>query len=150
MDRPTKIQNYMKIAETIAERSHDAETKVGAVLVKNDSGAIVSTGFNGFVRGAPDDTLPTTRPDKYEYIVHAEQNLICNSAKEGISMNDCSLICTLSPCKLCMRMLLNCGITKVVAKELYKDFAEIQAMKDIKVEVNKEDDGYWHIKYIMD
>jgi len=145
--RPTKVQNYMDIAETIAKRSHDAETKVGAILIKNDSGAIIATGFNGFVRNAPDSILPKTRPDKYEYIIHAEQNLICNSAKEGISMNGCSLVCTLSPCKLCMRMLLNCGITKVIAKDLYKDFNEILQMRDIGVEVSQESDGFWHITY---
>lgn len=148
--RPSKNQNYMDIAETIAERSHDAETKVGAVLVNNTSGAIVATGYNGFVRGAPDDILPNTRPDKYEYIVHAEQNLICNSAKHGISMNNCSLVCTLSPCKLCMRMLLNCGITKVIAKDLYKDFNDILQMQDIKVEVEKKEDGFYHISYKVD
>lgn len=148
--RPTKNQNYMDIASTIALRSHDAETKVGAVLVNNASGAIIATGFNGFVRGADDAILPNTRPDKYEYIVHAEQNLICNSAKHGISMNNCSLVCTLSPCKLCMRMLLNCGITKVIAKDLYKDFNEILKMQDIKVEATQEADGFWHITYKVD
>lgn len=148
--RPTKNQNYMDIATTIAERSHDAETKVGAVLVNNISGAIVATGYNGFVRGANDSVLPNTRPDKYEYILHAEQNLIANSARHGISMDNCSLVCTLSPCKLCMRMLLNCGITKVIAKELYKDFNEILKMQDIKVEAKKEEDGFWHIAYKVD
>lgn len=148
--RPTKIQNYMELAETIAKRSHDAETKVGAILVNNSSGAIVATGFNGFVRGANDNVLPNTRPEKYEYIVHAEQNLICNCAHEGISMNNCSLICTLSPCKLCMRMLLNCGITKVISKNLYKDFDEIKEMRDIQVEVNQEEDGFYHITYKVD
>lgn len=144
--RPSKIQNYMDIARTIAERSHDAETKVGAVLVNNDSGAIVATGYNGFVRGADDEKLPNTRPDKYEYILHAEQNLIANSARHGISMDNCSLVCTLSPCKLCMRMLLNCGITKVIAKDLYKDFNEILKMNDVRVHVTQED-GFYHITY---
>ena len=148
--RPTKNQNYMDIATVIAQRSHDAETKVGAVLVNNSSGAIIATGFNGFVRGADDAILPNTRPDKYEYIVHAEQNLICNSAKHGISMNNCSLVCTMSPSKLCMRMLLNCGITKVIAKDLYKDFDEILKMQDIKVECKKEEDGFYHIEYKVD
>lgn len=148
--RPSKNQNYMDIAATIAKRSHDTQTQVGAVLVNNSSGAIVATGYNGFVRGAPDDILPTTRPDKYEYIVHAEQNLICNSAKHGISMNNCSLVCTLSPCKLCMRMLLNCGITKVVTRELYKDFNDILKMQDVKVEVKQEEDGFYHITYKVD
>lgn len=137
----------MDLAETIAKRSHDAETKVGAVLVNNVSGAIIATGFNGFVRGADDANLPTKRPEKYEYIVHAEQNLICNAAKHGISMDNCSLVCTLSPCKLCMRMLLNCGITKVIAKELYRDFKDILLMKDINVEATQEADGFWHLTY---
>ena len=148
--RPSKNQNYMNIATEIAKRSHDAETQVGAILVNNSSGAIIATGYNGFVRGADDAALPNTRPDKYEYIVHAEQNLICNSAKHGISMNNCSLVCTLSPCKLCMRMLLNCGITKVIAKDLYKDFNEILKMQDVKVEANQEADGFWHITYKVD
>jgi dCMP deaminase len=138
----------MDIATAIAQRSHDAETKVGAVLINNASGAIIATGYNGFVRGADDAILPNTRPAKYEYIVHAEQNLICNSAKHGISMNDCSLVCTLSPCKLCMRMLLNCGITKVIARELYKDFNDILQMADVKVEATQDlTDGFWHITY---
>ena len=137
----------MDIAEVIAQRSHDAETKVGAVLISNQSGAIMATGYNGFVRGAHDGMLPNTRPDKYEYILHAEDNLIANAARHGISMKDCSLVCTMSPCKHCMRMLVNCGITKVIAKELYKDFQEILAMKDIQVQVTQEEDGFHHITY---
>lgn len=149
MARPSKLHNFMDTAKVIAQRSHDAETKVGAVLINNESNAIIATGFNGFVRGAPDDILPNTRPDKYEYILHAEQNLISNCARHGISMNNSTLICTLSPCKLCMRMLLNSGIKKVVANDLYKDFNEILQMQDIKVEV-QEEDGLFHITYKVD
>jgi dCMP deaminase len=137
----------MDIAEIVAQRSHDSETKVGAVLVNNKSGAILATGYNGFVRGVNDAVLPSKRPEKYEYILHAEQNLISNCARHGISMEDCSLFCTLSPCKLCMRMLVNSGITKVIAKTLYKDFNEILNMKDIKVEINQDSNGFYHINY---
>jgi dCMP deaminase len=145
--RPSKIENYMDMAEVIAKRSHDTETQVGAILVNRASNAIIATGFNGFVRNAPDDILPTTRPDKYEYVIHAEQNLIGNCAKHGISMENCMLVCTLSPCKLCMRLLFNCGITEVVVKSLYKDFNDILTMKDIKVEVSQDFHGFHRIKY---
>jgi dCMP deaminase len=137
----------MDMAKVISERSHDSETKVGAVLVNDSSGAIIATGYNGFVRGADDSILPTTRPDKYEYILHAEQNLICNAARHGISMANCSLVCTMSPCKTCMRQLVNCGITKVVVKSIYKDFNEILEMKDVKVEVRADEEGFYHITY---
>lgn len=148
--RPSKNSNLMAAAEVIAARSHDAETKVGAILINNKSGAIIATGYNGFVRGANDLVLPNTRPDKYEYILHAEQNLITNAARHGISMQDCSLICTMSPCKLCMRLLVNSGITRVIAKELYRDFNDILAMKDIKVNVTQDEEGFHHIVYVVD
>lgn len=147
MFRPSKFQNYMDIAETVAERSHDAETKVGALLVCNTSGAIIATGYNGFIRGANDEILPNTRPDKYEYILHAEMNLLTNCARHGISMKDCYLISTLSPCKLCMRLMINSGITKVVAKQLYRDFPEITMMKDAVVSVSKTPEDFHEITY---
>jgi len=141
------MKNYMDIAEVVAKRSHDSETKVGAVLVNNKSGAIVATGFNGFVRGACDEKLPSSRPNKYEFILHAEQNLIANCARHGIAMEDCTLICTLSPCKACMRLMVNCGITKVVALQLYKDFQDILDMPDVKTNYQISDDNFYEITY---
>ena len=137
------------MAHIVSERSHDAETKVGAVLVNNSSGAILATGYNGFVRGANDQVLPNTRPAKYEFILHAEDNIIANCARHGISMENCKLVCTMSPCKHCMRMLVNCGITEVVCRELYKDFEDILKMPDVKVTVslNKDENGFYHITY---
>jgi dCMP deaminase len=139
----------MEVADVVSKRSHDAETKVGAVLVNDTSGAIIATGFNGFVRGASDTALPNTRPLKYEFILHAEQNLIANCARHGISMEGCTLICTLSPCKLCMRLMINCGITKVVARDLYRDFQEILDMPDVKTDIQKREDGFHEITYTV-
>jgi len=145
--RPSKVENYMDIAEVVAKRSHDSETKVGAVLVHNKSGAIIATGFNGFVRGANDEILPTTRPAKYEYIQHAEMNLIANCARHSVGTDDCTLICTLSPCKSCMRMLFACGVTHIISKSLYSDFDEILQMKDISVAVSLNEQGFYTIEY---
>lgn len=145
--RPTKLQNYMEIAETVAKRSHDAETKVGALLINNKSGAIIATGYNGFIKGANDAILPNTRPAKYEYILHAEMNLLTNCARHGISMDDCFLVCTLSPCKLCMRLMINSGIERVVVKDLYRDFEQILSMEDALVQVSKTPEGFHEIHY---
>lgn len=145
--RPSKLQNYMQIATTVAQRSHDAETKVGALLVNLNSGAIIATGYNGFIKGAPDDILPTTRPDKYEYILHAEMNLLTNCARHGISMDNCYLVSTLSPCKLCMRLMINSGVNLVVAKDLYRDFEDILKMKDVNVQWIKTSEGFYEIRY---
>jgi len=145
--RPSKYQTAMTIAEAVSGRSHDTETQVGCVLIKKDTGAIVATGYNGFIRQAPDDILANKGPDKYEYMIHAEQNMIFNCASQGIAMKDCILVCTLSPCLVCTRYLWQCGIREVICKELYKDSANICAMKDLDVAINNGPDGFYTITY---
>ena len=131
--RPTKLQSAMATAEIAALNSHDLETKVGAVLVKESSGAIIATGYNGFVRSAPDGDLPNTRPDKYPYMMHAEVNLIANCARHGIAMEGSFLVCTHTPCQSCMRQLYQAGITRVIAKNKYRDFEQLTQMQDLRV-----------------
>jgi dCMP deaminase len=140
----------MDIALVVAQRSHDAETKVGAVLVNDKSGSVIANSFNGYVRGTRDSELPNTRPLKYEFIIHAEQNLIVNCARLGIPIEGCSVVCTHSPCKLCMRLLVNGGITKVIARELYKDFQDILNMPDVKTSMTMREDGFYEITYQVD
>lgn len=145
--RQDKIENYMELATVVAKRSHDAETQVGAVLVKNDTGAIVATGFNGFVRGARDETLPNKRPDKYKFIMHSEENIISHCARHGISTNDTTIYVTLTPCERCTRMLFQCGITSVVAKEKYRDFESTSLLPDINVDHHIMENGLISITY---
>lgn len=137
----------MKQAEVVAERSHDAETKVGAILINNESGAVIAQGYNGFVRGADDTKLPRTRPDKYPYMVHAEQNLMANCARHGISMENTSLIITLSPCTVCMRLMWQAGITRVICRDLYRDVSKILEMEDLHVDISRTEEGYYVLEY---
>jgi deoxycytidylate deaminase len=58
-------------------RSHDAESKVGAILVNSEKKEI-ARGFNGFPSGISENGLDTTRPAKYKFIVHAEANAVSN------------------------------------------------------------------------
>lgn len=145
--RQSKKENYMDFAEVAAKRSHDAETQVGAILVKNDSGAIVATGFNGFVRGAADSVLPNTRPDKYQFMMHAEQNIISHCCRHGISTENTVLYCTMTPCQQCARMMWQCGIKAVYAKNQYKDFNETRNMKDLPVVWTITDEGFTYMEF---
>lgn len=149
MERPSKLSNYMEQAEVVAKRSHDAETIVGSILVSNKSGAVLATGFNGFVRGTNDKLLPRTRPDKHKFMVHSEENLVANCAKHGISMDDCTLICTHSPCIKCMRLIFQCGITRVIIKNKYRDFESLKLMEDIHIEESQTPEGYFELTYVV-
>ncbi len=126
-----KIAKYMRIAETVSELSHDDETKVGAILVSNKTGNLLMEGFNGFIRGADDGALPRTRPDKYQYMVHAEENLVASCTRHRVSLEDCIVFCTLSPCIKCCRLLWQAGITNVIIKEKYRDFETVRSSLDL-------------------
>ena len=131
-----KIANYMKQAEVIAENSPDMQKKVGSILIKKDGGEVIAQGYNGFIRKSRND-LPTLRPEKYEYIIHSEQNLLFNCCRNGISTKDCFLVCTLSPCITCLRSLYQSGITEIYFKEKYRDFDKQLNMLDLKINLTK-------------
>jgi dCMP deaminase len=143
--RPTKNDYWMNIAEAVSARSHDSETKVGAILVKNDTGMVVATGHNGFVRGAPDKFLPVVRPDKYKFMVHAEENLIAHCARNGIKIDNCKLIITLSPCQKCLRLMWQAGITEVICRDIYRDHTI--DLPDINITQELTDEGYHKLTY---
>jgi len=115
MNRPNWKQYFINIAEVVATRSHDAQTQVGAVIVDKQN-RIVSTGYNGFPPGSNDDNLPTKRPEKYPYMIHAEMNAIINSKQ---SLHGTTLYCTLMPCHECCKAIISAGITTVVYKDDY-------------------------------
>ena len=146
-----RVNWWLNVAKSIGVKSHDDETKVGAILVHNVSGAIIATGYNGFVRGAPDHMLPKSRPDKYEYMLHAEENMIFNCARHGISMDNCIVVVSTSPCVNCVRRLWQCGIKRVYSKTVYKDISNVRQMKDVMLSIKGVTDGqniqYYEIEY---
>lgn len=135
-----KVKCYMRMAEQVAMLSPDTETQVGAVMLSSEN-RIIASSLNGFLRGAPDDQLPTTRPDKYQFIQHAERNLIYNCAYEGIRTKDTTIICTLSPCLDCLRACFQAGVKTIIFKELYHAFDSVDFYKklpDVKVDISLE------------
>lgn len=137
-----KLNYYHERAIAAAKGSHDAETKVGAILISKSTGAVISEGYNGFIRGATDDKLPNTRPEKYNYTVHAETNLICNAVRNGVKTSDCVIYCTLSPCTKCLRMLWQAGIEEFYFKDKYRDFEQCTNMLDLEIALTEVESFY--------
>lgn len=129
----------MKMAHEVKEMSPDSETKVGAIML-SEEGRIIASSFNGFLRGAPDKKLPNTRPEKYEFIQHAERNMLYNCAYEGIRTKNTTIICTLSPCLECLRACFQSGVKTIIFDELYHRFSGIdfyENLPDVKVKATK-------------
>ena len=88
-------------------RSHDSQTKVGCVIVGSPN-IVVGVGYNGFCSGVKEDDLPTTRPGKYPFIVHAEANAVSNLVVRQIDHYKAYI--THLPCASCAKLLWQTGV----------------------------------------
>lgn len=139
---------FMSIARAVAQRSKDRSTKVGCVIVGPDH-EIRSTGYNGFVRGMPDDNDALhERPEKYFWTEHAERNALYAAVRVGTPLAGCTAYVDWLPCIDCARGLVQSGIVAVVVpkgihfddipaqwKETFKRAFDLFALKGIPVRV---------------
>lgn len=112
---------FMNIADQVATRSTCGRKHVGAVIVRDRT--ILSTGYNGSLRGAPhcDEAGHDIDHDHCVRTVHAEANAVAQSAKHGVRIDQAEIYVTASPCLTCFKLVANAGITKVYYKEFYRD-----------------------------
>ncbi len=135
MERVSKENYYLDIAQTVATRSTCLRKSFGAIIVKNDT--IISTGYNGAPRGRQNcsdlgkcirDELKIPRGERYELCrsVHAEANAIIAASRENMLGSTLYMSC-LDPktgkivpdtcsCAMCKKLILNAGIDKVVVR----------------------------------
>ena len=112
---------FMNIADQVATRSTCDRKHVGAVIVRNRT--ILSTGYNGSVRGAPhcDDVGHDMEHDHCVRTVHAEANAIAQAARNGVNIDNSEIFITASPCLTCFKLAANSGIRAVHYMEFYRD-----------------------------
>ncbi|KAB2925259.1 MAG: deaminase [Bacteroidetes bacterium] len=112
---------FMNIAEQVATRSTCGRKHVGAVIVRDKT--ILSTGYNGSLRGAPhcDDADHDMENGHCVRTVHAEANAVAQAAKHGVGIDQSEIYVTASPCLTCFKLIANAGITKIHYKEFYRD-----------------------------
>lgn len=136
MERIDKHNYYLNIAQECSKRGTCLRRNFGAVIVNNDQ--IISTGYTGAPRGAKNccdlnycvrEEKKVPRGTRYELClsVHAEMNAIIHAARNdmldgtlylcGIEVSDGSIVKNALPCKLCRRMIINAGITRVIVRE---------------------------------
>lgn len=134
--RPGWDEYFMDIAQVVARRSNCLRRAVAAVLVKDSR--IISTGYNGTPRGVKNcfegscarcSGEAVSGADLGECICsHAEENAITQAAYHGIATAGSTLYCTLSPCLICSRMIINAGVTEVVYENPYEFNAQAKRL----------------------
>ncbi len=103
----------MRHVYLVASKSKDPRTKIGAVLVRDNT--VISEGYNGFPRYVLDlEERYLLRELKSNYVIHAENNSILNCARNGISTLGTTLYTQGTPCKECAKSIIQAGIKTYV------------------------------------
>jgi|Deesub1362A_J573_1020465.scaffolds.fasta_scaffold00166_73 dCMP deaminase len=172
MNRPSWDVYFARIVENVATRSTCIRHQFGAVIVNEDK-EIISTGYNGPVRGAPHcckkdcnfcsknvncDIIDICLPEHRHFqpiegfvacvkdenniesgmghgicpAVHAEQNALLQAGKQA---RKATLYVNGFPCKICARLMVNAGITRVVVSGEYTDKEGLEILKAANIEV---------------
>ena len=147
--RPAWEEYFMQIARVVSTRSSCLRRQVGAVVVKNRQ--ILATGYNGVPRGLRHcaevgclrEKLGIPSGERHEICrgLHAEQNAIIQAAVHGVSIAGGTLYCTYQPCVICVKMMLNAGLVKLVYAGGYPDELAREMLKESKLEVVKYDES---------
>ncbi len=145
MNRPTVDEYFMAMAELAGSRSTCLRRKVGAVIVKDKQ--VLSTGYNGAPKELPHCEEVGCRRKKMKVKsgtrhelcrgVHAEQNAVIQAAVFGVSVKNATLYCTHHPCVLCMKILINADIKRVVYKEGYPDELSKEMLEESNIIIEK-------------
>jgi len=126
---------FMNIARQAATRSTCARKHVGAVIVREKT--ILSTGYNGSIRGMPhcDDVGHLMDSGHCVATVHAEANAIIQAAKNGVSIHGGEIYTTASPCWDCFKLIANSGLVRVFFGEFYRDKRSLEVAGSVGIEL---------------
>ena len=144
MERISKENYYLDIAETVLERATCLRRVYGAIIVKNDE--IISTGYNGAPRGRANcvdmgycsrEAMKVPRGERYELCrsVHAEANAIISASRNecigadlylvGKDAKTGQILGDATSCSMCRRTIINAGIRRVVIRNTPTEFTVV-------------------------
>jgi dCMP deaminase len=143
--RPDWTNYFLGLAKVVSQRSHDIHTKHGCIITDSNN-RILGVGYNGFPRGLDDSNLPTSRPEKYPWMVHSERNALSNCV---VRPDNGIAYVTGQCCNDCIIALWQEGIKKVYmiddhgthlfdqdAKKRFDTFIEMSRMEIYKRDVD--------------
>ena len=133
--RITEESIFMNLAFLVAMRSTCQRKQVGSVITDAKMHRVLCLGYNGQWTGGPNE-CDTDQPGNCGCI-HAEINAMTKSVA---TLDGATCFVTLAPCKMCAKILINRGITRVVYANDYRDPEGIEILRLANVRVDRFDD----------
>ncbi|KAL4445278.1 hypothetical protein ABPG74_022091 [Tetrahymena malaccensis] len=124
--KPNWDEYFMRLAVEIKKRSNCSKRSVGAILISKEK-RILSTGYNGtplhmkdcFYGGCERCNKNTAQGQGLDqcWCIHAEENCLLDIGVRTCKQFEATLYTTLFPCKMCAKVIIQSGITRLVYME---------------------------------
>ena len=129
---------YLLAAYEAAKNSPDPSTQNGAcipiVLNYDDpQGELLITACNEFPPSVLNKPERLDRPLKYNFIEHAERNVIFKTAREGFSTRNTTMYVPWFACSDCARAIICSGVKRVVGHKQMMDKTPVRWRESIDI-----------------
>lgn len=122
-----KLNTFKKVLLNIKELSNSSTTKVACMALRKDFSKIASFGYNGSYSGAGVNDETGTEEESLtpgeSGFIHAEVNMIAKFKE--YDPEKYIVLLTLSPCKMCTKILVNAGFKHVYWIDEYRDTSHL-------------------------
>lgn len=173
-ERISRDEMFIKICQVVAQRSTCLRSQVGAVIVKDNRVVSMGyngpvSGMPACIQKPPlwdevmdnfpgDGSLGLELQEKRGKMqervcmgsgctrsLHAETNAIAFAARAGVSVEGCTMYCTMSPCINCAKVIVNSGIKCLKYLEEYRDTSGLELLMAAGIGVGHLEGPGWEI-----
>lgn len=165
-DRISRDDMFIKICGIVSQRSTCLRSQVGALIVRDGrivsmgyNGPV--SGMPACIYSIPPEGMKevsTVRGDTLGWeleldqdkirsrmcmgpgctrSLHAETNAIAFAAKAGVSVDGCTMYCSMSPCINCAKVIVNSGIKELKYLRSYRDESGLKLLREAGIKVEK-------------
>jgi len=127
-DRIPLFEVYMRMAEELAKRSTCRRLSVGTVITDAQLEHVLAIGYNGNVRGFPND-CDTPTPGGCGCI-HSEMNALVKAPGQ---LRDKVAFVTASPCVMCAKLMVQANISHVFFRTEYRNPEGLHVLRAARV-----------------
>ena len=112
MNQKEKDRECLRIAYRAAKASPDLSTQNGAILVQGEM--VIGMGCNKYPRGLEITPERLESPEKYSWVIHAEESAIIDAARQGNATEGAKMYCPWFACDRCAPSIIEAGIEEIV------------------------------------
>ena len=131
-----KIDTFADILIKISDLSNASTKKVACMALHKNFTKIASFGYNGSYAGAPINESTGTEEESLtpgdSGFIHAEVNMIAKFRE--IDPENYIVLLTLSPCKMCTKILVNSGFKYIYWIENYREQEHLNIFDECSIQ----------------